>query len=379
MSIYSQEHEAFRRAFRKFVDKEIVPYRDQWEANREIPRELWKKMGGHGYLCPWVDKKYGGSGAGFEYCVIINEELVRADVGMGIGLHSDIIAPYIYNFGTGEQKDKWLPGCVSGDIILAVAMTEPNAGSDLQGIKTKAVRDGDEYVINGQKVFISNGIFCDLVLVCCKTDPNAVPATQGFSLIAVEEGTPGFIKGRKLNKLGLHINDTAELFFEDCRVPASNLLGGEEGKGFYQLMDKLQRERLITTVGSQVSAECMLADVIDYAGIREAFGQPIGKFQHNAFKIAEMATEVELGRSFLDSLIADHLAGKDITLKVSMAKWWISEMANRVAYQSLQMYGGYGYMEEYPISRRYRDIRAHTIVAGSTEIMKLVISRMLGF
>ena len=378
MGIYTEEHEVFRRTFKKFVEKELVPFVDEWEEKGEVPREIWKKLGEQGYLCPWLEEKYGGVGADFLYSVIINEELAWAGVSVAVGLHSDIIAPYIAGYGTEEQKQRWLPGCASGDIVLAIAMTEPNAGSDLQAIKTTAVKEGDHYVLNGQKTFISNGISADLVIVICKTDPKAEPRYKGISLIAVEAGAPGFIKSRKLKKLGLHSMDTAELFFEQCRVPAANLLG-MEGGGFFYLMEKLQQERLISVIGSQCGAERMLADAIEYAKTREAFGRPIGKFQHNAFKIAEMATEVELGRTFLDALIADHLAGKDIVTKVSMAKWWIGEMANRVAYQCLQLHGGYGYMEEYPIARFYRDVRAHTIYAGTSEVMKLIIARRLGF
>ncbi|MEW5897645.1 MAG: acyl-CoA dehydrogenase family protein [Bacillota bacterium] len=376
--IYTEEHEVFRRTFRKFVEQELVPHVEEWEEKGEVPREIWKKLGDQGYLCPWLEEKYGGAGADFLYSVIINEELARAGVSVAVGLHSDIIAPYIASYGTAEQKERWLPGCASGDIVLAIAMTEPNAGSDLQAIKTTAVKEGDHYVLNGQKTFISNGISADLVIVIAKTDPKAEPRYKGISLIAVEAGTPGFIKSRKLKKMGLHSMDTAELFFDQCRVPAANLLG-MEGGGFFYLMEKLQQERLVSAIGSQGAAERMLADAIEYAKTREAFGRPIGKFQHNAFKIAEMATEVEIGRAFLDSLIADHLAGKDIVTRVSMAKWWIGEMANRVAYQCLQLHGGYGYMEEYPIARFYRDVRAHTIYAGTSEVMKLIIAKRLGF
>lgn len=377
MELYNEEHRVFRQTFKRFIQKEIEPYLDEWEEKGEVPRSMWKKMGDQGYLCPWLPEEYGGAGAGFQYSVIINEELSRANAGIGVGLHSDIIAPYIYSYGNDEQKKKWLPGCCAGDIILSVAMTEPNTGSDLQAVKTTAVKDGDEYIINGQKTFISNGICADLVIVICKTDTQVRPPYKGISLIVVEDGTPGFTR-RKLNKMGMHSQDTAELFFEDCRVPVGNLLG-EEGKGFIYLMEKLQQERLVSVVFSQCLAERMLEDAVKYAKTRQAFGKPIGKFQHNAFKIAEMATEVELGRTFLDSLVADHIAGKDIVKKVSMAKWWVGEMANRVAYNSLQLYGGYGYMDEYPISRHYRDVRAHTIFAGTSEIMKVIIARQLGF
>ncbi|MBU2547768.1 MAG: acyl-CoA dehydrogenase family protein [Proteobacteria bacterium] len=376
--IYTEEHDIFRAAFKRYLEKEVVPHLEEWEENHEVPREAWKKMGEQGYICPWLEEEYGGSGAGFEYSIIINEEMsrVRAN-GFSVGLHSDIIAPYINSFGSEEQKAKYLPGAATGDILLAVAMTEPDAGSDLQAIRTRAVKDGDHYVINGQKTFISNGYCCDLAVVACKTDPNAKPAYKGISLILVEAGTPGFNKGRRLQKMGLQIQDTAELYFEDCRVPATNLLG-QEGRGFYYLMDKLQQERLIAIIRAQVGAEEMLKLTMDYVKQRHAFGKPIGSFQHNAFKLAEMATEIELGRTFFDDLLADHLEGRNIVKKVSMAKWWIGEMCNRVAYQCLQLHGGYGFMDEYVISKWYRDVRAITIYAGTTEIMKQVIAREMG-
>lgn len=377
MDVYSEEHKMFRRTFVKFVEKELTPHLEEWEEQREIPRWVWQRMGEQGYLCPWLEEEYGGSGADFGFSAIINEELARAGVGIGLGLHSDIIAPYIHTYGTEKQKAEWLPACARGEKILAIAMTEPQAGSDLQGMRATAVRDGDEYIINGSKTFISNGIFADLVIVAVKTNSGALPSSQEISLIMVEAGRPGFSKGKKMNKLGMHSQDTAELFFEDCRVPVTNRLG-EEGKGFSYLKKKLQQERLISALGSQGLAERMLSDTIAYVKTREAFGQAIGKFQHNAFKIAEMATEVELGRVFVDSLISDHMAGQEIVTKVSMAKYWIGEMANRVAYNCLQLYGGYGYMEEYPIARYYRDVRVHTIYAGTSEIMKLIIARKLG-
>ncbi|AET69400.1 acyl-CoA dehydrogenase [Desulfosporosinus orientis DSM 765] len=377
MDIYSEDHKMFRRAFIKFVENELSPHIEEWETQREIPRWVWSRMGEQGYLCPWLEEKYGGSGADFGYSVIINEELARAGVGIGIGLHSDIIAPYIHAFGTEKQKQNWLPACARGEKILAIAMTEPQAGSDLQGMKTTAIRDGEEYIINGSKTFISNGISAGLVIIAAKTGSSEAPASKGISLIVVEDGTPGFTKGKKLNKLGMHSQDTAELFFDNCRVSVSNRLG-EEGKGFSYLMEKLQQERLISALGSQAMAERMLSDTLAYVKTREAFGQSIGKFQHNAFKMAEMATEVELGRVFIDNLVANHMAGQEIVAKVSMAKYWIGEMANRVAYNCLQLYGGYGYMEEYPIARHYRDVRVHTIYAGTSEIMKLIIARKLG-
>ena len=377
-NLYSEEHEIFRNAFRKFVEKELTPHYEEWEEQGQFPRSAWKKMGEQGFLCPWLEEEYGGSGADFLYSVIINEELARAWNHAPVYLHADIVAPYIYHHGTEEQKKKWLPGCTTGDTLLAVGMTEPGAGSDLQAIRTTAVKDGDSYVINGQKVFITNGISADLVVLVCKTDPHAKPAHAGISLIGVEAETPGFIKARNLKKMGCHISDTAELFFEDCRVPLSNLIG-QEGQGFTYLMERLQEERLLVALVAQTLAEYMLDLTIKYCKEREAFGQPIGQFQHNTFKIVEMATEVELGRTFVNDLILDYMEGKDITKRVSMAKWWIPEMINRVAYHCVQLHGGYGYMEEYEICKAYRDVRVTTIGGGTTEIMKEIIGKLLGF
>lgn len=375
--IFKNEHQIFRESFRKFLDKEVVPFIDQWEKDGMVPKDVWKKMGRNGFLCPWMEEQYGGSSAGYEYSVVINEELSYAGAnGLLAGLHSDIIVPYLHSFGNEEQKMRWLPGCASGDIVTAVAMTEPGTGSDLAAIRATAVRDGDQFVINGQKTFISNGLNCDLVIVAAKTDTKATPPFKGISLIVVEEGTPGFQKGRKLEKMGLHSQDTAEMNFEDCRVPAANLLG-KEGQGFYFLMKKLQGERLVASIMAQSMAEAMLRMTIKYAKERTVFGKPISSFQHNTFKIVEMATEIELGRSFLDSLIADYIAGEDIVMKVSMAKAWIPEMANRVAYHCVQLHGGYGYMEEYPICRFARDVRVIPIFAGTTEVMKVIVGRMM--
>lgn len=304
------------------------------------------------------------------------EEMSRKDyVGFAHSLHSNIIVPYLETYGNEDQKRRWLPGCVSGEIITAIAMTEPNAGSDLAAIRTTAKKDGEEYILNGQKTFISNGLNSNLVIVAAKTDPKA--GHKGISLICVEDGTPGFSKGRKLEKMGMHSQDTAELVFEECRVPVSNLLG-EEGKGFHYLMEKLQRERLFSVVGSQAMAEAMLELTLRYCREREIFGKPVGSFQHNTFKLVDMATEIELGRTFVDAIIKEHLSGVDITMKVCMAKAWVAEMANRVAYQCLQLHGGYGYMEEYAICRFARDVRVHTIFAGSTEVMKSVVGKRLG-
>jgi acyl-CoA dehydrogenase len=378
-TLYTEEHEIFRQAVRKFMEKEITPNVEEWEKTREVPRDIWNKFGEQGFLCPWADEKYGGSGVGFEYSAILTEEFgrTRANAPM-ISLHSDIVVPYIASFGNEEQKERWLPGCVSGDMVTAIAMTEPGTGSDLQAVATTAVEDGGDYIINGQKTFISNGICSDLVIVVCKTDTKAQPAHKGISLIMVEKDSPGFSRGKKLNKMGGHAQDTAELYFEDCCVPQSNLLG-QEGTAFKYLMEKLQQERIMATLMSQVAAEVMLADTIEYCKTRKAFGKFIGKFQHNAFKLAEMATEVELGRVVMNNLLYNHCKKKNIVKKASMAKYWICEMANRVAYHCVQLHGGYGYMEEYPVCRMYRDVRAHTIYAGTTEIMKSIIAKSLGF
>ncbi|WP_077212078.1 acyl-CoA dehydrogenase family protein [Bacillus dakarensis] len=374
----TDEHELFRSSLRKMLEKEAYPFYKEWEQNREIPREFWLKMGENGFLCSWVDEKYGGLGSDFGYSMILNEELERVGQGLASGmcLHSEIVSPYISALGTEEQKQKWLPGCVSGEIITAIAMTEPGAGSDLAHIKTTAKREGEYYILNGEKTFITNAVKADLAIVVCKTDPHANPPHKGVSLIAVEAGTEGFKKGKKLEKIGMHSGETGELIFEDAKVPVANLIG-EEGKGFYYLMKNLQQERLVVAIQCQVEAEEMLRLTIDYVKNRQAFGQSVSKFQNTQFKIAEMATEIDIGRSYLNGVVERHIKGADLVKEVSMAKWWISEMAKRVASQCLQLHGGYGYMEEYEIARRYRDIPVASIYAGSTEIMKTIIAKQL--
>lgn len=370
-----QEHKIFRQVFKKFVAREITPFAEEWERKRAVPREVWKKLGKQGFLCPWLPEEYGGHGLDYGYSVIINQELIRGDgFGVGLGLHSDTATPYIFHFGSEELKRRILPKCTSGEAIAAISLTEPNAGSDLAAIRTKAVRDGDYYVLNGQKTFITGGVFADVHVVACKTDSSQ--GAKSITLIVAEAGTPG-LSTRQLEKMGWHKQDTAEVFFEDCRVPASNLLG-EEGKGFKYMMEMFPRERLTITLDAQTLAEECLKEGLNYAKVREAFGRPIGNFQSNAFKLAQMATEVDIGRTYLDTLVAQFLKGEDITLKVSMAKAWIAEMAQRVAYQALQLHGGYGYMEEYRICRLVRDLRGFPIFGGSTEIMNLIIARRLG-
>lgn len=378
MGIYTEEHEMFRKALRKMLDKEAYPYFEQWEKDRDIPRDFWLKLGENGFLCPMVSDEYGGLALDFGYSAILTEELERVGAGLasGISLHSDIVTPYIEVYGTAAQKEKWLPKSVTGEYISAIAMTEPGAGSDLAGIQTTAKKDGDFYILNGEKTFITNGIHADYVVVVCKTDPQASPAYKGISLLIVESGTPGFKRGKKLDKIGMHSADTGELIFEDVRVPAENLLG-EENRGFYYLMEKLQQERLIVALETQIEAECCLKLTVDYVKERKAFGSRIADFQNTQFKLAEMATEIDLGRTYVDSLIAKHIAGQDIVKEVSMAKWWISEMAKRVVADCLQLHGGYGYMEEYEIARRYRDIPVAAIYAGTTEIMKGIIAKQI--
>jgi alkylation response protein AidB-like acyl-CoA dehydrogenase len=298
----------------------------------------------------------------------------------GAAVHSDICVPYIDRIGDAAQKARWLPGCVTGEAIVALGMTEPDAGSDVAAIRTTAIRDGDHYVVNGQKIFITNGMNCDLIILAVRTTRLSASDVRhgGISLLVVEAGTPGFIKHRKLDKMGLHGQDTAELFFEDCKVPAENLLGAEGG-GFKYMMQNLQRERLIVAIGCQAYSEWMLEKTLNYTQTRKAFGKTIASFQHNSFRLAEMATEVKIGRFFIDHVIEQFIAGEDVTTEVSMAKWWLSEKANQIAYPCVQLHGGYGYMREFEICRDYCDVRAMPIYAGSNEVMKQIIARRLGF
>lgn len=374
----TEEHAIFRRSVRRFLEKEAVPYYDQWEADRMVPRSFWEKFGAQGFLAPAIPEEYGGSGADFSYSVVIDEELERVGSGLtGISLHSDIVVPYLLQYGTEEQKQKWLPGCASGAIVTAIAMTEPGAGSDLAGVLTTAIRDGDEYVVHGQKTFITNGIQADLVLVVCKTDPSATPPHKGMSLLWVERGMEGFSRGRQLEKVGQHCQDTAELLFDQCRVPVGHLLG-REGEGFIYLSQKLQQERLVVAIAGQVTAEEVLKDTIAYVKSRTAFGQPLSRFQHTRFTLAELATKVRVSRTFLDHLIARHLADEEIVEDVSMAKWFLTDMAKEVVNTCLQLHGGYGYMEDYNVARRYRDVAVMSIYAGTNEIMKTIIAKHMG-
>jgi len=374
---YTEEHRIFRDSLKRFLAKEIVPHIEEWEEAGIVPREAWRKMGEQGFLAMNVPEEYGGLGADFLYSVIVTEELTRTNSsGLAAPLHSDIIVPYIVAFASEEQKHKYLPGCVSGDIITAIAMTEPNAGSDLAGMKTTAMERGDEIVINGQKTFISNGINCDLLVLAAR-DPGAENPHAAVDLFLVEAGTPGFEKGKQIKKIGWHSQDTAELYFTDCRIPKANRLG-DKGTGFLKLMMKLQQERLVCAIGAVAAAEYMLEITIKYCKERTAFGRPLTKFQNTQFEIVEMSTETRLGRTFVDKLIADHMEGKNIVVDVSMAKYWTTEMASRTADRCMQLFGGYGYCEEYPIARAWRDIRVTRIFAGTNEIMKTIAARFMG-
>ncbi len=374
---YTEEHRIFRQAVRKFCEKEVIPHADEWEEAGIVPKSVWKKMGDQGFLCMDVPEEYGGVGVDFLYSVILTEELCRTgNTGLAAPLHSDIVVPYITSYASEELKKKYLPGCISGDIITAVAMTEPNTGSDLAAIRTTAKEDGDHVVINGQKTFISNGINCGLLVLAAR-DPSVEDPYKGMDLYLVEAGTPGFEKGKRIKKVGWHSQDTAELFFNDCRIPINNRLG-RKGSGFMILMDKLQQERLMCCIMAVASAERMLDITIKYCKERTAFGRPISKFQNSQFKIVEMATEIKLGRTFTDKLIMDHMEGNNVVVEVSMAKYWTTEMAMRVADRCVQLHGGYGYCEEYPIARAWRDARVMSIFAGTSEIMKGIAAKFMG-
>jgi acyl-CoA dehydrogenase len=376
--IFTAEHDLFRDQFRKFAEREIAPRVDGWNERGMSDRETWRKLGEAGYLGANQPAEYGGSGADFLYDAIIMEELadLRAHAIM-VSLHSDIVMPYLVAYGSEAQKQRYLPGAISGEILLGIAMTEPGTGSDLANVQTRARRDGDHYVLNGAKTFISNGQIGDLFIVVCKTDPDAKPPHKGVSLILVEADTPGFVRGRKLDKLGLRGQDTSELAFEDCRVPVENVLG-RPGDGFRMLMEKLQQERLTIAIASIASCRRALNDTIAYAKERRAFGQPIAAFQNTQFTLVELATQVEIGQAFVDKLLTAHVRGEEIVSEVSMAKWWTTDLQKRLTSECLQLHGGYGFMREYPIATDYADAAVQSIYAGTNEIMKVIIARRLG-
>ena len=373
-----EEHLMFRDAFRKFAQKELVPHMEEWEQEGIVSRETWLLAGASGFLGMDVPEAYGGIGeVDFRYSAIVCEELAYQGVSsIALPLQTDMVIPYITKYGNEDQKRGWLPKLVSGELIGAIAMTEPNTGSDIASIETIALRQGDHYLLNGQKTFISNGLLNDLVIVVAKTDPQK--DAHGISLFVVERGMQGYERGRNLEKIGLHAQDTAELFFRDVKVPRDHLLG-EEDQGFIYLMEGLPRERMTMAIGGIASAETALEGTIEYCKQRTAFGRPIGSFQNSRFKLAEMKTEVEIGRVFVDHCIMLYNQGELSVERAAMAKWWITDVQNRVIDQCLQLHGGYGYMKEYPIAKAYVDARAQKIYGGTSEIMKEIIGRSLGF
>ena len=377
--LFDDEHEAFRDSFRRFLEKEVVPNHDQWERDGIVPREVFAAAGANGFVGMAIPEEYGGGGVDdFRFNVVIGEETARAGAtgfGLGLGLHNDIVLPYFLTFTTDEQKARWLPGIASGELITAVAMTEPGIGSDLAGMRTTARRDGDVYVVDGSKTFITNGINADLVVTAVKTDP--AQRHRGTSLLVLERGMPGFERGRNLDKIGQHSQDTAELFFTGVRVPVGNLLG-EEGQGFAYLVTKLPQERLSIAVAAVAAARAALTWTLEYVKQRTAFGQPIGSFQNSKFRLAEIATEVDVAQHYVDACVRA-LGDGDLTPEdAAKAKWWTTELQGRVLDACVQLHGGYGYMTEYPIARAYLDARVTRIYGGTTEIMKEIVGRSLG-
>jgi alkylation response protein AidB-like acyl-CoA dehydrogenase len=377
--IFDDDHDLFRSAFRQFVDKEIVPYADEWEKAGITDRRMFLKAGEAGFLGMNAPEEYGGGGVeDFRYNLITAEEIQLAGVnaaGTGIGLHNDVCLPYFLHAGTEEQKARWLPGICSGELITAIAMTEPGIGSDLAGMSTSAIRDGDHYVVNGSKTFITNGIHADLVVTAVKTDPSQ--RHKGMSLLVLERGMDGFERGRNLDKIGMHAQDTAELFFSDVHVPVENLLGAE-GEGFLQLVRNLPQERLNIAMAAVAAARAAFGWTLEYCKERQAFGKPIGSFQNSRFMLAEMATEIEIGQAFVDKCVVAHNAGELTAEEAAMAKYWATDLQGRVVDAGVQLHGGYGYMSEYPIARAFTDARVTRIYGGTNEIMKEIIGKSLG-
>ena len=369
--------EAFRDLAHSFLEKECAPHEERWGEQQHVDREIWNKAGELGLLCPSIPEEYGGGGGTFAHEAVLAEEQIRAFApSLGTAVHSTIVAHYVLGYGTEDQKRTFLPQLASGELVGAVAMTEPGTGSDLQAVKTKAVREGDEYVINGSKTFISNGLQAEFVILVAKTDPENKAA--GISLICVDtRGLEGFSRGRVLKKIGQHGQDTAELFFDNVRVPTANLLGEVEGQGFIQLMQQLPQERLVLAVAAIAAIEETIAVTVKYTKERHAFGKPVFNFQNTKFKLAEAATNARIGRVFIDDCVSKHLKGELDVPTASMAKWWLTQQQCDIADECLQFFGGYGYMEEYPISKMFTDARIQKIYGGTNEIMKEIISRFL--
>ncbi len=373
--LFDSDHDMFRDSVRRWLETEAAPHHEQWEKDGQVSREIWRSAGEQGFLCPTVPEEYGGVAADFRYNAIVDEEIYRANLtGLGFGLHSDITTPYLEDYGSEAQKQKYLPGMVSGDIITAIAMTEPGAGSDLQGVKTSAVRDGDAWVINGSKTFITNGQMADMIIVVAKTDPKA--GAKGTSLFLVDADTPGFSRGRNLNKIGLKAQDTSELFFEDVRVPADALLG-EEGMGFVYLMQALPQERLNVAIGAIANARAILDLTIEYARERQVFGKSMMEMQNTQFELAQMDAEVTAMQVFIDRCLELHLEKQLDAATVAKAKLLSTDLQCKVADHCVQLHGGYGYMWEYPVARAFADSRVQRIYAGTNEVMKLLIARAL--
>jgi acyl-CoA dehydrogenase len=379
-TLYSPDHEAFRDSFRRFIDKEIAPFHADWEEQGYVDRAVWNKAGDNGFLCMSMPEAYGGSGADRLYSVIQMEELGRAGFsGIGYSLHNEIVAPYIERYGTDAQKAKFLPAMASGAMIGAIAMSEPAAGSDLQGIKTTALKQADgSYILNGSKTFITNGWHADMVIVVAKTNPAA--GAKGTSLLLVERGMPGFSVGKRLKKMGMKAQDTSELFFDQVHVPAENLLGGDalENKGFICLMEQLPWERLQIAISAVAAAQAAIDWTVDYVKERKVFGQTVGSFQNTRFTLAELQTQVQIAAVFVDKCTELLLQDKLDTATASMAKYWCSDLQCKVMDECVQLFGGYGYMWEYPITRAYADARVQRIYGGTNEIMKEVITRAMG-
>ena len=376
-NIFEPDHDAFRETVRTFCEKEIAPNHEQWEKDSIVPRELWTKAGELGLLGFMMPEEYGGGGHDdFRFNVVLGEEITRVGgSGVGFTLHTDLVAGYLQRYATEEQKKRWYPKFCSGEMITAIAMSEPGTGSDLQGIQTTAKRDGDEYVINGSKTFITNGINADWVIVVCQTDPDA--GHLGFSLIVVERGADGFERGRNLDKIGLKAQDTAELFFDNVRVPVTNLLG-EEGQGFLHLLENLPQERLSISYIAAAATRGIIDMTVDYVKERKAFGKPIGSFQNTRFTLAELETEQQIAQVFVDRSIMELLHGNLSVEDAAMGKWWTTELQKRAVDACLQLHGGYGYMSEYRISKAFLDTRVQTIYGGTTEIMKEIVGRGMG-
>lgn len=373
--LFDSDHEQFRASVRKFLAEEAAPHREAWEKDGQVSREIWRRAGELGMLCPTIPEEYGGVGVDFRYNVIVDEEVARCGVsGLGFGLHSDISVPYLLAYGTEAQKQKYLPGCIDGSIITAIAMTEPGTGSDLQSVKTFARKEGDEFVLNGSKTFITNGQMADLVFVVAKSGDGE--GAKAVSLFLVEAGTPGFTKGKNLEKIGLKSQDTSELFFQDVRIPADNLLG-EAGMGFIYLMQELSQERLSVAVAAVAVSEWILEETVNYVKERHAFGRPIAAFQNTQFKLAELSAEATQARIFVDYCLEQHLAGELDQVLAAKLKLLTTDLQCKLVDECLQLHGGYGYMWEYPVARAFADSRVQKIYAGTNEIMKLIIGRTL--